>query len=172
MSKIPIPITAAGLALAAAATLAGCAPDPAPQTDAAPSSSTAEWSEGQSGAAKGYGGGTPVADVGQVNESCQQFISFGGGTWVVPGSGIGPLVWAPGARGDSCKIMPGATPPTVTPAAGAPGRVPVADYVIVGGRCTVTVTIRDTVWAMPEPGWGALTRVTEPVTGACRKAVN
>lgn len=162
--------TAAGLALAAAVTLAGCSTGTASQTGAAPSSSTAERSEGQSGAAKGYGGGTPVADVGAVAGSCQKLISIGTRTWVVPGTGVGPLVWAPNARGDSCLIMPGTTPPTVAPAAGAPSHVPVADYVIVGGRCTVTVTIRDTVWAMPEPGWGALTRVTEPVTGACRKA--
>ncbi|SHX65910.1 Uncharacterised protein [Mycobacteroides abscessus subsp. abscessus] len=160
----------AAVAALAAATLAGCSTGPDPQTGAAPSSSTAEWSEGQSGAETGYGGGTPVADIGRVAGSCQQFISFGGGTWVVPGAGVGPLVWAPGARGDSCKLMPGQEPVVVTPAAGAPGRVPVADYVIVGGRCTVTVTIRDTVWAMPESGWGALTRATEPVTGACRKA--
>ncbi|MBE5469577.1 hypothetical protein [Mycobacteroides abscessus] len=167
---IPIPITAAVAALAAAV-LAGCTPDPAPQTVSAPSSSTAERSEGQSGAAKGYGGGTPVADVGAVAGSCQKLISIGGGTWVVPGTGVGPLVWAPAARGDGCVIMPGTTPPTVAPAAGAPSHVPVADYVIVGGRCTVTVTIGGTTWAVPQ-GHGDLMRVTEPVTGACRKAVS
>lgn len=38
--KIPIPITAAGLALAAAVTLAGCSTGPSPETGAAPVSST------------------------------------------------------------------------------------------------------------------------------------
>lgn len=159
----------AAVAALAAVTLAACSAGPDPHTSSAPSSSTAEWSEPQSGAAKGYGGGTPAADVGAVAGSCQKLISIGTRTWVVPGSGVGPLVWAPDARGDGCVIMPGTTPPTVTPAAGAPDRVPVADYVVVGGRCAQIVTISGIVWEVPK-GFAELTRVTEPVTGACRKA--
>lgn len=174
--KIPIPITATVLALTAATALAGCAPDPTHESGAATASSVApEAIPSKPGDNGRWTPSTriPVAGVGAVDGHCEVFISIGGDSWVLPPTGVGQLVWAPSAKDNACVILPGQVPVAVTPAAGAPAVAPVADYVILGGHCTVTIkTSGGTVWAMPDSGLGELTRVTEPATVACRKAVN
>lgn len=170
-------ITPAVAAALAAVTLAGCSTGPGEGSAAAPSSSAVSNPYGgprhQDADGYGNGHGIPIADIGHVSGHCQQLVTFGGDTWVLPRTGVGQLVWAPSAKHSGCVILPGQVPVAITPAAGAPASVPTADYVVVGGRCTgIVKTPLGTVWAVPDSGLGELTRVTEPVTVACRKAVN
>ncbi|AYM40325.1 MULTISPECIES: hypothetical protein [Mycobacteroides] len=161
--KIPIPITAAGLAITAAVALTGCAPGP--ETGAAPSSS------GQTRVA----GTVPVANFAFVNGRCAGIITMRGDSWVLPDGGAGPLKWAPDAVASGCDdvALPGQTAAPTTTSTGArtdiPDSAPAADYTWVADRCTQVITLANgSVWAMPPRGFGPLTQVTEPAFGGCK----
>lgn len=162
--KHPIP-TAAGLALAAGAALAGCSPDPAPVTGATPSST----------AQPRVAGTVPVANSAFVNGRCAGIITVRGDSWVLPDGGAGPLKWAPDAVASGCNdvALPGQTAAPTTTSTGArtdiPDSAPAADYTWVADRCTQIITLADgSVWAMPTHGVGRLTKVTETAFGGCK----